>query len=66
LAPQYVAEQLLYAEGFTDVQYVPVPADKLELRLAALASGVCIGLTALAAAAVAGCRSSFNARRSVP
>jgi NitT/TauT family transport system substrate-binding protein len=26
-APVYVAEELLRAEGFTDVQYVPVPAD---------------------------------------
>jgi NitT/TauT family transport system substrate-binding protein len=26
VAPQYVAEPLLHAEGFTDVQYVPFPA----------------------------------------
>jgi hypothetical protein len=29
IAPQYVAEELLHAEGFTDVRYltVPLPAD---------------------------------------
>jgi NitT/TauT family transport system substrate-binding protein len=39
LGPKIVAEALWRAEGFTDVQYIPIPADKFELRLAALASG---------------------------
>ena len=26
VAPQYVAEELLHLEGFTDVQYVQIPA----------------------------------------
>jgi|SRR5438128_1177923 len=37
--PKIAAEALWRAEGFTDVQYIPVPGDKLELRLASLASG---------------------------
>ena len=39
MGPKIVAEALWRAEGFTDVQHIPIPADKLELRLAALASG---------------------------
>jgi NitT/TauT family transport system substrate-binding protein len=29
-APQYVAEELLHAEGFTDVRYVPAPPERLQ------------------------------------
>jgi len=39
MGPKIAAEALWRAEGFTDVQYIPVPGDKLELRLASLASG---------------------------
>ena len=37
IAPQYVAEELLRAEGFTDVSYVPTGAGALAAR--ALARG---------------------------
>jgi NitT/TauT family transport system substrate-binding protein len=37
-APQYVAEELLYGEGFTDVRYIPRSGSLVE-RLNALASG---------------------------
>jgi len=40
MGPKIVAEVLWRAEGFTNVQYIPIPGDKLELRFAALASGV--------------------------
>src|SRR5256885_10642820 len=30
LAPQYVAEELLRAEGFTEISYVEVPSDALD------------------------------------
>jgi NitT/TauT family transport system substrate-binding protein len=33
LAPQYVAEELLRAEGFTEIQYVEMPATYIELAL---------------------------------
>jgi NitT/TauT family transport system substrate-binding protein len=39
MGPKIVAEALWRAEGFTDVQYQAVPGEKLDLRLAALASG---------------------------
>ena len=39
IGPKIVAEALWRPEGFTDVQCISIPADKLELRLAALASG---------------------------
>jgi NitT/TauT family transport system substrate-binding protein len=37
LAPHYVAEELLQAEGFTDVQYVTIPSDEAAAK--ALAAG---------------------------
>ena len=32
IAPQYVADELLRAEGFTDIQRVPVPPDRLPME----------------------------------
>jgi NitT/TauT family transport system substrate-binding protein len=34
VAPQYLAEELLRAEGFTDVRYVPVPAANQHVGIA--------------------------------
>jgi NitT/TauT family transport system substrate-binding protein len=39
IAPQYVAEDLLHAEGFTDVRYVRFPADTRAWAPEVLASG---------------------------
>jgi NitT/TauT family transport system substrate-binding protein len=33
-APQYLAEDLLYAEGFTEVRYVDMPTGAVSTRLA--------------------------------
>ena len=36
LAPQYVAEDLLRAEGFTDVEYVEFPTERRSIEALAL------------------------------
>ena len=35
VAPWYIAEDLLRAEGFTDIRYVPAPAGAIQLQMIA-------------------------------
>ena len=48
IAPQYVAKDLLHAEGFTDVQYFGVPASGVEAASAVAAGKADITLTFVA------------------